>query len=428
MAAYGDYRIVASGVEVKIFDVSNADNPTLASTYMTNPYPIHSSGAAVSGDSAYIASATYGTLTVVNLSDLSESGYCALTVSASSSAFSLDVSGDYAYVAMRPAGIDVIDITTKTSPVWVATFNEVYANDMAVQGNRGYMAASDAGLAIVDISNPASPVTRGKCDTKYQPVCIAASRDIACICDKYNGISVMNVAAPSSPQLLHTIHVGGAALSIGVQGDYLYIPLGSRGVDIYDVRNPSSPTFVTNFITGITYAQTIALYDGYAYIGQSFPNNIVVYDISNPSSPSYIRTVSTSDVVTEIATSGNCLYFVSSTSSSSYTKDLEVFDITDSSGLCKVDVSDPLNPLLVASSTPFSYATGITLIGEYLYVSDNNNCQVYFFTLNDISVIAGAIDFSSTDSRPQCIVQYNGVIFVPVGASDGIAMRVVTVE
>jgi hypothetical protein len=78
------------------------------------------------------------------------------------------VAGNYAYIADLGSGLHIVDISDKSTPVEIGSFNigggfsASYGVEIA--GNYAYM-ATQTGLYIIDISNPFNPVESGHLDS-----------------------------------------------------------------------------------------------------------------------------------------------------------------------------------------------------------------------------------------------------------------------
>jgi hypothetical protein len=137
-----------------------------------------------------------------------------------------------------------------------------------------------------------------------------------------NGTSIVDVTDPRHPKYLHhipgqacpgcqphgAVEGGGAqmvracegsTLPKGVPGKtYLLRTLGTDGHEIWDVTNPSAPTFVTTIITGLkdTHKSWWECDTGIAYLvsdgrpeGWKVSRMTKVYDLSDPTMPHFIR-------------------------------------------------------------------------------------------------------------------------------------------
>jgi len=76
------------------------------------------------------------------------------------------IDGSYAYCAAYTTGIDVIDISDPSNPVFVSSIDtSVSAPSVFVSGNYAYVTDGGAGLKIIDISTPSAPFLVGFYDT-----------------------------------------------------------------------------------------------------------------------------------------------------------------------------------------------------------------------------------------------------------------------
>ena len=67
----------------------------------------------------------------------------------------LALSGNYAYMASDPGGLQVIDVSDPANPQRVGRCDTSgSALDVAVSGNYAYVADGNAGLQVIDVSNP----------------------------------------------------------------------------------------------------------------------------------------------------------------------------------------------------------------------------------------------------------------------------------
>ena len=114
-----------------------------------------------------------------------------------------------------------------------------------------------SGVAIIDISNPASPFLA----SHYNPAGGGQFKDVKSqngigffASDNGGGVHVVDLANPAAPNLLSLITPNNGGFSsihnISVAGDYLYEADGRTPVvKVFDISNPSAPTFVRDIQT-----------------------------------------------------------------------------------------------------------------------------------------------------------------------------------
>lgn len=94
------------------------------------------------------------------------------------SAYGLELTGTYAYVADCGSGLQIIDISNPTSPTLVGSYDTpTCAFDVVVAGNHAYVADGST-LQLIDISNPDSMTLAGSYNVQ-SPVGFAVSVAVA---------------------------------------------------------------------------------------------------------------------------------------------------------------------------------------------------------------------------------------------------------
>jgi len=156
MYVSGDYAYVA-GPALTIVNISNPLIPTLAGQ---GSYP--SSFVHVSGTHAYVAGGA-NTFTVVDISNPpTPTTVGSVTDPLLEGAISIDVSGNYAYVAaMQIDALTVVDITDPAIPEVIGSVTDPVLDrtrGVTVSGNYAYVTAEwGDSVTVVDITDPANP-------------------------------------------------------------------------------------------------------------------------------------------------------------------------------------------------------------------------------------------------------------------------------
>ena len=186
-----------------------------------------------------------------------------------------------------------------------------YAYILGDNGNRG-SGLSAAQFYVVDITNPTSmavvsktPITGyeayGQSGIRIQGnyVYLESSTGTA----STNLLQIYDVSNPSAPTFVGSVPIPLYSLGLWVSGKYVYsisyvanssVSNSSAGIlSIVDVSNPASPTIIGSTNTGTTgvHVADIKVVGNYAYVsGQSTDQNpplsqVLVFDVSNPASP-----------------------------------------------------------------------------------------------------------------------------------------------
>jgi hypothetical protein len=177
----GNYAYIADGTEgLKIIDIRQPNSPVLKGTA---PAPVGVTGVKgtvsavdVVGNNAYVISSlrqsNSGELQIFSLSNPAspvKRGKTSFSIATADLLHSIEIVGQYAYVAAGSKGLKIIDISNPDSPVLKGEYigsRTASALDVQVSGNHAYVAYDIAGLDIVDISNPSKPVLAANYDPK----------------------------------------------------------------------------------------------------------------------------------------------------------------------------------------------------------------------------------------------------------------------
>lgn len=76
-------------------------------------------------------------------------------------ALDVKVSGNYAYVACRQEGLQIVDISDPSDPKFVSRFDtKGYATSIDIKDNLALVSSGSGGVYLFDVSNPAKPVLK----------------------------------------------------------------------------------------------------------------------------------------------------------------------------------------------------------------------------------------------------------------------------
>jgi alpha-tubulin suppressor-like RCC1 family protein len=233
------------------------------------------------------------------------------------SVLDVEARGDYLFAATRdPApsyalNFRAFNVSDPGNPVQVGVYHGA-AGEFSIDGDYAYVGASS--LWIVRISDPASLVLTGS-------------------------------AAPSTPLAQDAIHIDNVA----------YVANLTWGLAIFDTSNLSAPAYLgyrdTYYNRG--YALSVAIRGNYLYVGCT--RGVQIYDISNRTSPSLVNSFATTQQVDGLSVTGDRLYV------SAYGAGLAIFEL-----------ADPANPIQLATyaSPPGGATKGARAIGNRAFVAD----------------------------------------------------------
>ena len=263
------------------------------------------------------------------------------------------VSGNYAYVADGPWGLQIIDVSNVTNPTFVGSYSTPgQASGVTISGNYAYVGDGYRGLQIIDVSNVANPIFISSYDTPGFSRTVVLSGNYAYIAaGDVGGLQIIDVSNITNLTRAGRLVTLGDAYDLALSDNYVYIAIGTAGLQIIDVSNVANPTFAGFYDTpGAAYG--IEVSGNYAYVADDF-GGFHIIDVGNKASPRLVGSCSSCQGGEyAVALSGNYAFVIN------------IF------GLQIIDVSNVANPTLVGSCETPGLALGITLFGSYAYVAD----------------------------------------------------------
>lgn len=290
------------------------------------------------------------------------------TVSVTSGANGVHVSGRYAYVAGNDAasGFRIVDISDPAFPRQTTSVNTgLNVHDVFVAGQYAYLANSTAGLKIYDVSNPSAPSSVGTFLANGGSVVT----DVFVV-GKYaytissDALYVVDISDPATPTSVSSLAVGSGFHQIVVQGKYAYIADDTAGSKIIDISDPTRPVVIST-IPALGTHYGIDVSGRYAYITER-TDGIRIYDISNPASPVLQSSLETMGNAFGIQVAGKYAY------------------VNDQDSFLVIDVSSSTRPVNVATST-ISGGSYLAVAGKYAYVAVASGLSIFDLQGADIS-------------------------------------------
>ena len=279
------------------------------------------------------------------------------------------VQGNYAYLAARISGLQIVDISNPEDLSIVGYYddNPSTSKKVCVSDNFAYLEDEEDGLLVIDISDPQNPYQVGACDTLTKIADMFFSDDYIYVVEykwRDGGLGVIDVSDPTNPHLVSYLVTPGEALDVFVVGDYVYIgeePIWrdfqryGGGLRTIDISNPENPEEVGFYRTGEDYdIFDLSVSGDYAYLACYY--NLKVVDISNPANPHL-------DDVYDFNTS---LVFLSGNHAFVYTVDYGHERID---GIRVIDITDPTRLEEVSFFEMQSHHSSIFASNDYLYMS-----------------------------------------------------------
>ncbi|MFA7653979.1 MAG: LamG-like jellyroll fold domain-containing protein [Candidatus Magasanikbacteria bacterium] len=495
----GNFAYVRDGSNsgVKIIDIINPLRPVIASVLNKDPddNPLPKEDFYVDSNRLYMVGGTVGVLKVYDVSN----PYYPAFLGSIGSGYNVLLpkpkvvvgKGDYVYVASYNScsgtnivpPVEVFDMSklpaiTKVGYYYTqatTTPGCLWPSKMLIDGSYLYILWGGNTLEMVDISNPTAPklVKLFKNGDGIVPSARIYDFDVndgklyianVDVSGMSNGIVVVDVAS-GVPALLKVLPVSNEPGKVAVKGNRLFVySTGLNVLDIYNVVNPASPTFVTSYpidkggvntnaveslavdnnyvyfsgklinsvdrrfnalsissifnfqtASGITSPTKIFVADNYAYILDYSQNlRLEIFDVNDQYNPVYLGAV-TSNTTATIKKSGGL-----------WVKDNLVY-VASNDTFWVIDAANKNTPVIIGSytsTTLFGNPMGIAVKGQYAYIVDN---QTKALVIMDISSSTAPtpigtlnyIDFGEVKlENPQSIIVSGNYAFIGLNAGE----------
>jgi len=274
---------------LRIYDISNPDNPVIVGATNNGDSPYH---VAVAGNTCYLANYDDG----LRIYDVSNPTHPVNVghIDNGGNAWAVAVAGSTCYLANHDDGLRIYDVSTPASPTNIGHIdNGGSAYGVAVAGNFCYLANGTDGLRIYDVSNPANPVNVGHIDDGGTAVRVAVAGNFCYLANYTDGLRVYDISNPANPVNVGHIDDGGNAYDLAVAGNTCYLANYYDGLRIYDISNPANPVNVAHINDGGA-ARGVAVAGNICYLA-NYNDGLRIYRMGVVNTPSLTTTTLTVD-------------------------------------------------------------------------------------------------------------------------------------
>ena len=187
-------------------------------------------------------------------------------------------------VTHRDFGFYTVDVRDPSDQVLVHEQATYGWEGLALDGDHLYVTDREEGVVhVLDVSSPSSPTEVGTSEEGLStpwdltPVAdgwtYAADNDLGLVPIQVDGASV-TIGTP--------VAFDGATLHAALDGDHLYVSLGSRGVAVLDRSDPAAPVEIARLDIGGSAVMASAA-DGWLWVVDH--EGVSAWDVSDPSDP-----------------------------------------------------------------------------------------------------------------------------------------------
>ena len=194
----------------------------------------------------------------------------------------VEVYGEFAFLAVKKNGLHVIDINEPANPKLVSKYNgsDGQYNVLGIEEGRAYVAPDRAGVIAIDIVNPANLKALGDfTDLFFVKNLTVIDKQVYAIdsnsrIDTHGKIQIIDFANPENPKKIGSF--GNGIKKISTVDNNAFLALGSTGVQLVKVNNPSEIQLIT--LDSTVGGVAIVIHNDIAYVG--YGDHLRMLDIS----------------------------------------------------------------------------------------------------------------------------------------------------
>lgn len=331
---------------VRVIDVSHLAAPVLAGAFQTV------------GPAQALALESSRLLVLdgqIGLQTLHAADPAAMTVTGSlngiSAGLALTAVPGTAWLTDGKAGLYRCDLTTPATPsLMTNALLPASGRGMAISVNGSvlYVAAGAAGLLTVDAATLALQTSTAVGDEAYD---IAVAGDTLYIAAGFAGCRSLNIAAPLAPQPLAFYRTGARAVDAAMSGPVLFLAADEAGLQVHNLTNQLTPDWLTT-VAASTNPRCVLVSGNLAYVAEAL-GGLKIFNVANPASPSWVGSQVGAGLVTirRMALAGSRLA------------------LTDGRQINLVDVSNPANPVQIATNRYSGYLFDLAANTSHFFVA-----------------------------------------------------------
>jgi len=254
------------------------------------------------------------------------------TVVSAGEALAITASDSLLYVADSSAGLQIVDVRNPENPALLGGVTLTgWTRSVAVSGAVAHMGSYWGTLELVDISDPSEPSILGRFETRGEVFGIAVAGTVDYLACGSEGIQIVDVANPKAPRLLERLELQDWIQSVVVSKGTLFVG-GSSGLNVLDVTDPADPRSLGTVPDMSVSERGLALSGHLLLIGDNSTATLKIFDVSDPGHPTLLGTVQADGWISDVVSVGSVAMLA-----------------TGWTGWQAVDISDPANPVLLAS-------------------------------------------------------------------------------
>lgn len=314
----------------------------------------------------------------------------------------VDVSGNYAYLAVNEAnaGVAVVDVSDKNNLVITDTMN-VQAKGRYVTYDNGELYVgvekNSKALTILNVTNPnnISLLSATALNGNGNGSAVSGNNLFMAVDSGVKSLVSYNIADPASPLFQDDINLGDEAYVVTLNGNYAYVGSDDdhEGFMVFNISNPQNIQEVSSLDLG-EEVNSIVLNGVVAYVGtEESDESLYVVNISDPADPQVIMSLDVGAEIQDMTIAGDYLYAA-------------LDDNQD--GMAAINISNPLSPTLAYNRDIGGKGTGADSDGNYVYITtDTSNKGMVIIETTQVAMATSGAYISAVFDTGSASTQYN---------------------
>lgn len=291
---------------------------------------------------------------------------------------SIWISGNYAYLATENNGANpdffIYDITMPSSPTYLGSLDtNSDVNAVIVSGNYAYLATKDNAreVVVIDVTTKTSPVEVESFNAagSRNGISLALSGDTLYL-GREDGSDpefyVLDIDEPDEIEAQGSLHYSADLERLVARGNYVYAATerDSQELAVFDVSDGNPPVQVGGLdLSGNLDGQAIGVSGNILALGRDngAGPELAIIDVSTPSSPILLGSAEVSDEISGLAMEGTSFVHLA----------------TDVNGqqYQRFDITTPSSPILQTSLDLGADGEGVFFNGVYAFVGTEDNSR-----------------------------------------------------
>ncbi len=243
---YQDKVITSTTSGIQFIDVSSPSTPTpTASIGNPSSFP---TAIGVDSDYAYFGGGMSPYFMIAEISNINFPTQVGITSALSGTAYDIAIKGDYAFMPTSANTLYCIDITDKTAPNVLSSFNlGSFPKGIVVQGDYAYVGTS-SGLQVINISNPLSMSNVTTFGGGYADIAPDLANNRLFVSKTGgSGFDAIDISNPTNPVGIFQGIGGSSSGKLVYKNSYVF-QIGTSAVSAFEISQNSS-TYLCSYNT-----------------------------------------------------------------------------------------------------------------------------------------------------------------------------------